>query len=452
MIDVNINGCKIKVNERAEINSSRWNNECWLNIACSDRQDKEHKCYVDREGLEYEIELFKKPPINKIRLHLDFPQGLTFHLQRELTQEEIGWGFERPENVIDSIAVYWKKRNNKYKRGKFCHIYRIRAIDANGHWVWCKQDIIGKVWVITIDQDFLNSAAYPIIIDPYIGYSTPGASNMSTGNFLKGSCDITNGDGGNITKFHCAISSKWGATPGIKIGVCNTSDGNPSGQTTIEQVEFDAEVSDDFEIAAPEGNQLDPDTIFYIPWTGEHLQNRIKFDFVAELDYYHHSVVNYAGQIQSPLPPNFSYVADINVSIWIDYELPPPVSDPVFDPIEGEYIESVDITIICETEGSTIKYTTDGSTPTPTHGTEYTVPVTIGVGITTLKAMAYKAGMWDSGVVSGVYTVVKAWREIIEIDSPITKEIEFDSPITKEINFDSRITREIEFDSEVNNG
>jgi len=118
------------------------------------------------------------------------------------------------------------------------------------------------------------------------------------------------------------------------------------------------------------------------------------------------------------------------------------VANPVFDPVEYEYIESVDVTITCATDGATIKYTTDGSEPASDHGTEYTVPVTIGVGIITLKAIAYKAGMTDSDVVSGIYTVVKAWREVIKFDSPITKRIEFDSPITLEI----------EFDSEVNNG
>ncbi len=77
---------------------------------------------------------------------------------------------------------------------------------------------------------------------------------------------------------------------------------------------------------------------------------------------------------------------------------------------------------------------------------------TVGIGITTLKAIAYKAGMDDSDVVSGVYAIEKAWREEIEFDSPITLEIEFDSPITKEIEFESPITLEIEFDSEVDHG
>lgn len=127
------------------------------------------------------------------------------------------------------------------------------------------------------------------------------------------------------------------------------------------------------------------------------------------------------------------------------------VANPVFDPVAGDYADYVDVTIACVTEGATIKYTTDGSNPTQDHGTEYTIPIHISA-TSTLKAIAYKIGMDDSDVVSGLYTIKELWREIIEFNSPITKEIEFDSPICLEIEFESPITLEIEFDSEVNSG
>ena len=53
---------------------------------------------------------------------------------------------------------------------------------------------------------------------------------------------------------------------------------------------------------------------------------------------------------------------------------------------------------------------------------------------------------------SSTEIVISVWKEVIEFDSPITKEIEFESPICLEIEFESPITLEIEFDSEVNNG
>jgi len=55
------------------------------------------------------------------------------------------------------------------------------------------------------------------------------------------------------------------------------------------------------------------------------------------------------------------------------------------------------VSINCSTSGATIRYTTDGSTPTQTNGTIYTSPFTLYY-TTTIKAIAYKSGMSDSNI------------------------------------------------------
>ena len=62
------------------------------------------------------------------------------------------------------------------------------------------------------------------------------------------------------------------------------------------------------------------------------------------------------------------------------------------------------ISITCATEGATIYYTTDGSTPT-TSSTEYTGPLTEGVSGVTIKAIAVKENMITSAVGSGTVTL-----------------------------------------------
>jgi len=62
------------------------------------------------------------------------------------------------------------------------------------------------------------------------------------------------------------------------------------------------------------------------------------------------------------------------------------------------------VTISTTTSGASIRYTTDGSTPTSTTGTLYSAPVAVGV-TETLKAIAYKTGMTDSAVASAAYTI-----------------------------------------------
>lgn len=79
------------------------------------------------------------------------------------------------------------------------------------------------------------------------------------------------------------------------------------------------------------------------------------------------------------------------------------VASPTFAPPPGSYGSAQSVTISCSTSGSTIHFTTDGSTPT-TASAEYTNAIGIAA-TTTIRAFAVKAGLTDSGVVSGEYTI-----------------------------------------------
>jgi len=85
---------------------------------------------------------------------------------------------------------------------------------------------------------------------------------------------------------------------------------------------------------------------------------------------------------------------------------PPPaqVAAPAFSPAGGTYSSAQSVTISTTTGGASIRYTTDGSTPSETSGTAYSGPVTVGA-TTTLKAIAYESGMTDSTVSSATYTI-----------------------------------------------
>jgi hypothetical protein len=82
----------------------------------------------------------------------------------------------------------------------------------------------------------------------------------------------------------------------------------------------------------------------------------------------------------------------------------PVVATPTFNPAAGTYSSAQSVTISTTTGGATIRYTTDGSTPSSSSGTIYSGPVAINA-TTTLKAIAYESGMTDSAVASGVYTI-----------------------------------------------
>lgn len=74
---------------------------------------------------------------------------------------------------------------------------------------------------------------------------------------------------------------------------------------------------------------------------------------------------------------------------------------PVFLPATSTFEDSVDVTLYCPTEGATIHYTTDGSTPTA-ESTAFTTDITLEA-TATVKAISVKNGE-SSRVVSKTYT------------------------------------------------
>jgi hypothetical protein len=76
----------------------------------------------------------------------------------------------------------------------------------------------------------------------------------------------------------------------------------------------------------------------------------------------------------------------------------------VFTPAAGTYSSAQSVGITTTTPGASIRYTTNGTTPTETVGTLYSGPFTVSTG-EAIEAIAYKAGMTDSAVASAVYMI-----------------------------------------------
>ena len=81
----------------------------------------------------------------------------------------------------------------------------------------------------------------------------------------------------------------------------------------------------------------------------------------------------------------------------------PKVKTPKILPAGGEVEKGTEVTITCATEGATIHYTTDGSTPTA-ESPVYSSAITIN-STTTVKAMAAKTDMKNSSVATVKYIV-----------------------------------------------
>lgn len=100
----------------------------------------------------------------------------------------------------------------------------------------------------------------------------------------------------------------------------------------------------------------------------------------------------------------------VNSGLFTITSAAPVVADPVFSPVGGPYTSTQNVGITSATVGATICTTNDGTTPTAgpagtcLHGTAYsgTIPV---ASTTTLKAIATKAAMTDSAVITATYTI-----------------------------------------------
>ena len=194
-------------------------------------------------AFEFEIVLRDKPLSNVVTMQVDM-QGLVAYYQPELTQEEIDEGAYRPDDVVGSYAVYHAtcgqmhraEDAQKYMTGKAFHIYRPKVMDANGDWVWGELSLEGETLSITIDQTWLDSAAYPVRVDPTFGYVDEngdgivgGTSTSYNPNRIKGVW-FTGGDGNAISislymqvenrtgDVQCALYEKTGADTGDYAG------------------------------------------------------------------------------------------------------------------------------------------------------------------------------------------------------------------------------------------
>ncbi len=175
---------------------------------------------------EYEVILKKKPDSNIITFDIE-TQGLDFFYQPELTQKEIDEGSFMPENVIGSYAVYHSTKKNhiigqkNYKAGKAFHIYRPQMEDANGWKVWGELniDVQTEIKTITIPQDFIDNAVYPIKHATGQTFGNEHLGSVAWGAFNAIVCWYGEStDSGSITKLTIGIDG-WENGEKIKGGI-----------------------------------------------------------------------------------------------------------------------------------------------------------------------------------------------------------------------------------------
>ncbi len=198
-------GLDFLINEDGTLEISKWDREVYMvvgkpNIISSlsltdvesldnkliskNSEDVDLEIYFKEGKLEYDIVL-KSKPITNIFSYTIESENLNFYYQPALNIEMNNLsctptdceGSHRPIDVVGSYAVYHSsKRDNEYKTGKAFHIYRPLVIDANNDTIWGELNIENDLMQITIKQDWLDNAIYPVRVDPAFGNTTIGTS------------------------------------------------------------------------------------------------------------------------------------------------------------------------------------------------------------------------------------------------------------------------------------
>ena len=352
--DTILNECRIKIGGTGEdfiptIFETKWNGEVWFNLYSPDPvgiekptfdgevirlelKDRIHKYYIDQNRLEHEIELFSRPSDDLVIFNIDFSEGIRFRKQLTIyedwlyeqsinpdNQNNLSWeqyqqAVNRPENVIGSYAIYYAKTNNRYKNGKFGHLYFPYFVDRNGERYRVKDFIIeNKQALIVLPPD----AKYPIILDPTLGNSVQGASNWGYNNIRDTIWDVTDGSGGGINAYYCILESVTESTD-CKMGVYNCSqvDYKPDDVALVEQALIQ-NVSVGENSVAGSATNLAASTYYNVAWIPEDSGNDVYYDSDGNCGYYR-SGITYADD----MPANWesgSTIHNRHYTIWVDY-------------------------------------------------------------------------------------------------------------------------------------
>jgi hypothetical protein len=117
-------------------------------------------------SFEYDCILEREPESNVITLLMEGAECFDFFRQPDFVKNPFLKG---------SYAVYKKETLIGEGTGKLCHIHRPLIIDARGRRVWGELAVAGNELRITVPEQWLSAAKYPVAVDPTVGTTTVGS-------------------------------------------------------------------------------------------------------------------------------------------------------------------------------------------------------------------------------------------------------------------------------------
>lgn len=190
---------------------------------------------MENGGMEINLILNSHPALNTFTFQLQNWENLDFEYQPPLWQEAglkeptkdctdtdcpmAGGVAHRPENIVDSFAVYYKDHKDhiegetNYANGKAYQIYRSQVSDSSGQLTWATLTYANGVLSLTVPQDFLDTAVYPVKVDPTFGNTVAGGTIQCVGSDELETVKFTSpAGGGNITSLSYSAGTGCGSS------------------------------------------------------------------------------------------------------------------------------------------------------------------------------------------------------------------------------------------------
>jgi hypothetical protein len=295
---------------------------------------------ISNGAYEYEIQWIG-PPVNyTLQWQLNM-KGLTAYYQPPLNEEMynescsptdcVGSGgviAHRPENVVGSYAFYSNKFGNydtgkSYQTGKAFHFFRMKLFESGGNATWVNMNLTGNILIATMPKDFFATAKYPVTLDPFVGWDTPGGSFGSYNQNIQIAIGpFTAGDSGTAT--HVSFRQGDSGANNMKgtYGFWNDDDGYPGAlnANTNENNTANAQTWVTTALNGTGGTITDGNDY----WIGGNWGNPdgyywYQYDSTSGYHYYYSSVAYTANHLTAIYPAGASDVGSWRLSLYVEF-------------------------------------------------------------------------------------------------------------------------------------
>lgn len=354
----------------------------------------------DEGGQEFEITLKEQPKSNVIQFTL-VDKGVQYFYQPFLKNQNEDGSFweedeqegriECPANVGGSYAIYASENKinytggKEYKIGKVGHIYRPKIEDANGDWVWGELNIKNGILSVTIPQDFLDKAVYPVkhAAGLTFGYTSIGANNVGYGNFWHGG--VFTATAGDIESITTAVGfSGLTSTQNLKFKNAIYLTNNTLVGTTVEENQSITTADNNttsWRTAAFSSNVTVTATSYaLISWSKNFSSSggmSMKADSGSLTNGRWYNFPSYTGSFPNPYT-NYKTSSDTNVSIYATYTAGGGATNNTETPTSQTSTFSLPTPTITAVKNVTVSLSVQSSTfslPTPSVSTATDVTV-----------------------------------------------------------------------------